>query len=181
MCRRLDGLPLAIELVAARVKLLPPNELLNGFARTVAAVNGRPARRLRPPEDPARRHRLELRPALAGRADAFHATCPSSSAASHWKRPNCCAETPSLPLPLTFSSAQVLDGIGSLLDKNLLAEKHGMYGGQRYVMLETVREYALERLVVKKEETALRERHARCFLDIIDRADKTEINPGNHC
>ncbi|MCB0186776.1 MAG: hypothetical protein KDE31_21060, partial [Caldilineaceae bacterium] len=88
-----------------------------------------------------------------------------------------CGDTLSPPLPLTFSSAQVLDGIGSLLEKNLLNRETGMHGDQRYVMLEIVREYALERLVVKREETALRERHARCFLDIIDRADKTEINP----
>jgi len=88
-----------------------------------------------------------------------------------------CGDALSPPLPLPLSPAQVLDGIASLLDKNLLHREVGLYGEPRYAMLETVREYGLERLSESGEEAPVQERYARCFLRILDKADQTEINP----
>ena len=177
LCRRLDGLPLAIELVAARVKLLPPAALLQRLhGPWLLSTDG-----LR---DVSARQKT-LRGAIGWSYDLLS---PAQQTLFRYlsvfvggftleAAELLCGDTLSPPLPLTFSSSQVLDGIGSLVDNSLLHRESGLYGGPRYATLETVREYALERLVVKREETALRERHARCFLDIIDRADMTEINP----
>ena len=79
--------------------------------------------------------------------------------------------------PFSLSPPQVLDGIASLLDKSLLHRETGLHGEPRYVMLETVREYGLERVVVNGEENVLRERHAHCFLRIVENADLADTNP----
>jgi non-specific serine/threonine protein kinase len=70
-----------------------------------------------------------------------------------------------------------LNGIASLLDKSLLHRETGQHGPTRYAMLETVREYGLERLAASGEDEALRARHARGILKLIDNADRTELDP----
>ena len=71
----------------------------------------------------------------------------------------------------------MLDGIGSLLDKSLLHRETGMYGDARYAMLETVREYGLERVALTGEIAMLHARHASCYLRIIQEAEVTELHP----
>ena len=177
LCRRLDGLPLAIELVAARVKLLPPAELLGRLhGPWLLSTDG-----LR---DVSARQKT-LRGAIGWSYDLLS---PAEQTLFRYlsifvggftleAAELLCGDTISPPLPLNLSPAQVLDGIGSLLEKNLLHRETGMYGGLRYEMLETVREYGLEKLASSGEEQLLRRQHACCFLRIINNADKAEINP----
>ena len=142
LCRRLDGLPLAIELVAARVKLLPPAELLARLRGSwMLSVDG-----LR--DVSVRQKSLRgaigwsydlLTPAeqtLFTRLAVFVGGCTLEAAEA------VCAEDEKDPA----ASCNVLDGVASLLDKSLLHREIDLHGKPRYVMLETVREYALERL-----------------------------------
>ncbi|MGB4975203.1 MAG: hypothetical protein WBR35_00505, partial [Anaerolineae bacterium] len=85
---------------------------------------------------------------------------------------------PSPSLPFSLSPPQVLDGIASLLDKSLLQRETSLHGEPRYVMLETVREYGLERVALSGHEAALRARHVSCFLRLIDEAEQTGLEIG---
>ena len=73
ICARLDGLPLAIELAAARIRALDADEILARLERRLELLDRRPARRAGAPAHAARHDRLELRPAGAGRAAAVRA------------------------------------------------------------------------------------------------------------
>ena len=177
LCRRLDGLPLAIELVAARVKLLPPAELLQRLhGPWLLSTDG-----LR---DVSVRQKT-LRGAIGWSYDLLS---PAEQTLFMYlsvfvggftleAAELLCGDTLIPPLPLAFSPTQVLDGIGSLLDKNLIQRETGMYGGTRYVILETMCEYGLERTILSGREAKLRERHASCFLELVEFADKAEVNP----
>ena len=177
LCRRLDGLPLAIELVAARVKLLPPAALLQRMQGPwLLSTDG-----LR---DVSARQKT-LRGAIGWSYDLLS---PAEQTLFMYLSvfvggftlevaELLCCDALSPVLPLTFSPAQVLDGIGSLLDKNLLHRDTGMYGEPRYLMLETVREYGLERVDVCDRKVVLQERQARCLMQLVEDADRREINP----
>ncbi|MFZ1238469.1 MAG: tetratricopeptide repeat protein, partial [Anaerolineae bacterium] len=79
-------------------------------------------------------------------------------------------------LPFSLSPPQVLDGIASLLDKSLLRRETGLHGEPRYIMLETVREFGLERVALSGQEAALRARHVSCLLRLIEHAEQAELN-----
>ena len=89
----------------------------------------------------------------------------------------CTLEAAQMMCEDALSPAQVLDGIASLLDKSLLHRETDLYGEPRYAMLETVREYGFEQLAAQGQEPAMRERHVRCFLRLIDIADQTDLDP----
>ncbi len=82
ICIGLDGLPLAIELAAARLTLLPPAALAGRLQERLALLTRRPQRPAGPPAHAARRDRLELRPACAPRSSRSFAAWPSLPAAS---------------------------------------------------------------------------------------------------
>ncbi|MFZ1238390.1 MAG: tetratricopeptide repeat protein, partial [Anaerolineae bacterium] len=178
LCRRLDGLPLAIELVAARVRLLSPAELLarlhgpwmlsmDGLRdvsprqKTLRSAIGWSYGLLTPTEQ-----------TLFTRLAVFVGGCTLAAAEML-----CDADATLTPsLPFSLSSTQVLDGIASLLDKSLLHRQAGLYGEPRYVMLETVREFGLERVAMSGQEAALRARHANCCLRLIENAERTDFS-----
>jgi len=175
ICRRLDGLPLAIELAAARVKLLPPRALLSRLERRLPLLTGggpdRPDRQrtmsaaiawsveLLSPAEQALFRRLAVF-ADGATLDAVEAVC-----------------APGLEL-----EGDVLDWLAALLDHSLLvavdhdadnrdADNHdegepGGDDGPRLGMLQTVREYALALLEASGEAEGVRARHAAHYLSV---------------
>jgi predicted ATPase len=153
ICHRLDGLPLAIELAAARIKLFSPRALLARLDRSLEVL-GDGARDL-PARHRTLRHAIGwsydlLEPreqALFRRLAVFAAGFALESA----EAVAASAGDPGLP---------VFDGVAALVDKSLLRREPGEEDEPRFRMLETVREFALERLAASGEEEAARAAHA---------------------
>jgi non-specific serine/threonine protein kinase len=159
ICRRLDGLPLAIELAAAWARLLPPVALLGLLERRLPLLSGgssdQPAR-LRTMRDavawshdllPIEEQRLFRRLAVFTGGFALEA-----------------AES------VAGEQGGTLELIAALFDKSLLQPVPTDESEPRYAMLETVRELALERLAQSGEEAAARRAHAAHYLEIAEAA-----------
>jgi predicted ATPase/class 3 adenylate cyclase len=164
ICARLDGLPLAIELGAARVRILSPQALLGRLSQRLALLTGgardAPARQrtLRDTIEwsygllSASEQRLFARLSVfvGGRTiDAAEAVCD----------------------PAGDLGAAVFDGVASLVEKSLLRQEEGPAGEPRFLMLETIREYALDRLERCGEKELLRQRHAHYFVALAEDAE----------
>ncbi len=171
MCRRLDGLPLVIELVAARVKLLPPADLL-------ARLHGPWLLSDDGLRDVSARQRT-LRGSIRWSYDLLTADEQTLFTRLSVFVGGCTLEAAEMMCEDVLAPAQVLDGIASLLDKSLLHRLSGLHGEPRYVMLETVREYGLERLTLGKKEATLREQHAHCYGRIIENAQGMDDTPSH--
>jgi predicted ATPase len=72
----------------------------------------------------------------------------------------------------------VLDGLDSLVEKSLLRQEASSAVEPRFVMLETVREYALERLETDRDREAVRKRHSQCFVQVAEEAEERLRGPG---
>jgi predicted ATPase len=177
ICHRLDGLPLAIVLAAARSKLFPPEALLARLARGGLAMLSGGARDL-----PTRQQTLratiawsyELLDAAERRLFARLAvfvsgwTIEAAEAVCGDER-SAIGDTSSHVESAHLQSA-TLEGLSSLLDQSLVRQAE-VNGEPRFSMLETIREYALERLEESGEAQALRERHARHFMALAEAAE----------
>ncbi len=151
LCDRLDGLPLALELAAARTKLLTPEALLDRLADRLDALKGT--------RDAEERH-ATLRATIAWSYDLLDEDEQALYASLGVFRGGCTLETAEV-----VCDAE-LDTLASLLDKSLLRRRTGRLGEERYWMLETIREFALERLGESGREDDLRRRHAEHMLRI---------------
>jgi predicted ATPase/DNA-binding SARP family transcriptional activator len=152
ICRRLDCLPLAVELAAARTKLLSPQALLERLERRLPLLTGGPR------DAPERQRTLEatigwsydlLRDSeqrLFARLAVFAGGCTLDAAE------RVCEAT--------------LDTLQSLVNKNLLRAD-----GRRFHMLETIREYAQELLDRSEDSEETRRRHAEHFLELAEAAE----------
>ncbi|MFN7972749.1 MAG: protein kinase [Acidobacteriota bacterium] len=154
ICARLDGLPLAIELAAARVKVLPPKALLARLASRLALLTGGardlPARQQTMRDAILWGHNLLAEPekALFARLAVFAGKFTLQAAEA------ICAD-PSIP--------DVLEGLTSLVDKSLVRALPEQMGEPRFQMLTTLREFGLECLEAGGESIEWRARHARFF------------------
>jgi predicted ATPase/class 3 adenylate cyclase len=163
ICYRLDGLPLAIELAAVRVKLFPPQTLLARLSSRLQLLTAGPR------DLPARQQTIrntidwsyQLLEAgqqrLFARLGVFVGGCTL-----HAVEAICAAEGE--------LEADVLDGLTALVDHSLVRQDEGLDGEPRFVMLETIREYAAERLVASGEREATRSRQAAYYLTLVDTA-----------
>jgi len=167
ICRRLDGLPLAIELAAARVRLLPPQVLLARLDQRFSLLTGG-ARDL-PERQRTLRNSLDwsfgLLPTaeqtLFARLGVFAGSFSLSAAQAVGAD---CADEAQAPEP-----GQVMDTLGSLVDASLVrAETRG--GQPRYSLLETIRQYALERLRQDGNWVQAHDRHAAYYLALAEPA-----------
>ncbi len=162
ICVRLDGLPLAIELAAPRVRALTPQALLRRVDQRLPLLTGGPRdlderqRTLRAAIDWSYDLLLEREQALFRRLGVFVGGCRLEAVAAV-----CNPDGPS----------DVLDDLGSLVEKSLLRRRTDSDGEPRFLMLETIREYALEQLESAGEIGTGRRLHADWFADLAECLD----------
>jgi non-specific serine/threonine protein kinase len=182
ICARLDGLPLAIELAAARVKLLSPQAILSRLDHRLKLLTGG-ARDL-----PARQQTMssavewsyelltEAEKQLFRRLAVFAGGFTFEAAeAVVGSQPTVGVREETInekaATDLEKQIVNVLDTITSLVDKSLLVVKEQAGGDVRFQMLEVVRECALDRLEVGGESEAMRHNHAAYFLAFAEEAE----------
>jgi predicted ATPase len=166
ICARLDGLPLAIELAAARVKVLSPSSLLTRLESRLQVLTGGardlPQRQqtLRAAMDWSFDLLSSAEQKLFRRLSVFVGGCTLESAEA------VCDTKGDLDLDL-------LDGMASIVDKSLLQQTEQANGESRFAMLETIREYALEKLEASGEKAQTKRAHAAYCL-VLAEEDATE-------
>lgn len=160
VCRRLDGVPLAIELAAARIRVFSPAALRDRLANRLATLTGG-ARDL--PE----RHQT-----LRATLDWDHEMLSGDEQAL-FRRLGVCAGGFTLELAESVAgdlAGDPLDVVASLVGKSLV--RHDRYAGEpRFSMLGVVREYALDRLAASGEEALARQAHAAWLVSFVESAD----------
>ena len=164
ICRRLDGIPLAIEMAAARARVLPVAQIAARLDDAFHLLTG--GSRAALPRHQTLRACIDwsydlLSPeerALLQRLSVFAGGWTLEAAEQ------VCADPPRL------ATAQILDLLGQLADKSLVRFDLSAPGEPRYHLLETVRQYARERLAESGAEAAVRERHLDAFLALALRA-----------
>jgi len=161
ICRRLDGIPLAIELAAVRVKLLPPAELLSRLESRLELLTGGPhdlplrQRTLRHTLDWSYNLLRERERELFRQLSVFAGGCTLEAAEV------VCGNA----LP-----DNLLDTLQSLINQSMVNYVEQRDGQPRFTMLETVREYAQERLLASGQYEDLRQRHFAHYLAVAEQA-----------
>ncbi len=157
ICTHLDGLPLALELAAARVRMFTPEALLARLTpRLAALVDG--------PRDAPLRHR-----SLRGTV-AWSDRLLDADARRVFARFAVFAGGADADAVVAVCDDDAPRHLETLATHSLLTVAWDGNGAPRYGMLETIREYAAERLVARGDEGAARERHAAHFLDVAEAA-----------
>jgi predicted ATPase/DNA-binding CsgD family transcriptional regulator/transcriptional regulator with XRE-family HTH domain len=158
VCHRLDGLPLALELAAARTNVLPPAALLSRLERRLPLLTGGA-------RDAPERHRT-LRATITWSHDQL-----TAEEQTLFRRLAAFAGGFSLEAAegIAGDGEDVFDALSSLVEKHLLRAEEDTDGEPRFGMLETIREFGLEQLDASSEAERVRERHAAWFLAFAER------------
>jgi predicted ATPase/class 3 adenylate cyclase len=164
ICVRLDGLPLAIELAAARIKVLTPQKMLERLSDRLRLLTGG-ARDL-PQRQRTLRSTIEWSYGLLeeGEKTLFGRLSVFAGGRTLEAIEAICDAEGDLPI-------DVLDGVSSLVDKSLLRQEEGVGGDSRFVMLETVHEFAREKLQESGEAEEIQRAHAEYFLALAEEAE----------
>jgi predicted ATPase len=160
---RLHGMPLAIELAAARVKLLNPDQILARLEHHLALLTA--GSRDLPERQQTLRGAIawsydlldEGGQRLVDRLSVFRGGAELGMAEA------VCG-------PADDIGGDVVDGLGALVDQSLVRIDDGNAGEPRFTMLDTIREYAAEMLAQRGEAESIRERHALAFLALAEEA-----------
>ncbi len=161
ICRRLDGLPLALELAAARIAIFPPAALLERLEQRLPAL-GTATR-----DAPARQRTLQT--TIAWSYDLLHE--------NHRRLLRCLSIFRggwSLDMAGSVSGddpESLLDGLAALAEHSLIQPHDDASGEPRFIMLVTIGQFALEQLEATKEAATIRERHAQTCLVLAEEAD----------
>ena len=159
ICVRLDGLPLAIELAAARIRIFTPQSMLSRLENRLGLLAGG-ARDL-PERQQTLRGAIAWSHDMLDRAEKALFACQSvfvGGAGLEAIEQVCGSEI----------SGDVLDALGSLVEKSLVRQSEGIGGEPRFGMLETIREFALEQGVARGGADELRRRHAELFATLAE-------------
>jgi predicted ATPase/DNA-binding SARP family transcriptional activator len=168
ICQALDGLPLAIELAASRVGALPPaalrKRLDHRLKLLVGGAQDAPERQrtLRATIDWSYDLLEQAEQRLFARLSVFAGGCTIEAAES-----------------VCGGDLEAVDGLASLTDKGL-TRLEGSDEEPRFTMLETIREYAVERLEQSQDALILRRRHADYFLALAEEVEPNLIGVGSH-
>ncbi|HEY0069256.1 MAG TPA: tetratricopeptide repeat protein [Chloroflexia bacterium] len=164
ICRQLDGLPLAIELAAARIKSLSPQEILYRLASRLKLLTGAP-------------HDIPARQSTLRRAIAWSYDLLSAEEKMLFRRMSVFASGANLQAVEDICNLpgepelDALEVITSLMDKSLVQKEEDEDRTTRYVMLRTIREYAREKLQESDEENVVRKLHALYYLELAEYAE----------
>ncbi len=179
ICQRLDGLPLALELAAARLRVLTPAALLARLERGMPLLTGG-ARDL-PLRQQTLRTTIGWSYELLSERDqqgfrrlavfagsftlaAVQAVCVFDAAAT-------------LSASAADDGAAALEQLAQLLDKSLVQVQPGLGGEPRFSMLDTIHEYAQEQLAASGEAATVQQRHAEYFLRLAEEAEPHMFSP----
>jgi predicted ATPase/class 3 adenylate cyclase len=152
ICRRLDGIPLALELAAARVKLLTPEQIAARLDDRFRLLTG------------GSRSALPRQQTLQALID-WSCDLLSEPERAAWRQLSVFAGGFTLQAAEAVIGVEALDWLAPLVDKSLVkTEEHGETGEMRYRLLETIRQYGRDRLVEAGEAIGARDRHLAYYL-----------------
>jgi predicted ATPase/DNA-binding winged helix-turn-helix (wHTH) protein len=170
ICRRLDGLPLAIELAAARTKLLSASAILERLQSRLQLLTGGPLDL--PKRQQTLRNTIDWSHGIMNEAEQklFRRFAVFIGGGTLEAAEAICNTGRDLGIDL-------FDGLSSLVDKNLVQHMERPGSDARFTMLETIREYALERLAASGEEAATRRAHAAYCLVLAEEGNPELSSP----
>lgn len=163
ICRAVDGIALAIELAAARIRVLSVREIAGGLSDCLGLLTGGPRGAL--PHQQTLRASVEWSHELLG--DAERALLRRLAVFDGGWTLQLAEE---VAIGQSLKSRELLDLLSSLVDKSLVVVEE-REPATRYRLLDSVRMYALERLAASGEEEAVRERHRDALLALAERAE----------